>query len=60
MTVMTDHLRAHWDERHDDRYRWWVKLSSGSEWVVLVRDRQMREACIDLRTGAVRKWGERI
>lgn len=27
---------------------------------VLVRDRQMREACIDLRTGAVRKWGERI
>lgn len=31
-----------------------------SEWVVLVRDRQMREACIDLRTGAVRKWGERI
>jgi phenylacetate-CoA ligase len=26
----------------------------------ILRDRQMREACIDLRTGAVRKWGERM
>lgn len=32
----------------------------GCEWVVLVRDRQMREACVDLRTGAVVKWGERL
>lgn len=36
------------------------RAAPDSEWVVLVRDRQMREACIDLRTGAVRKWGERI
>ncbi len=32
----------------------------GCEWVVLVRDRQLREACVDLCTGAVTKWGERL
>lgn len=36
------------------------RLVSDCEWVVLVRDRQMREACIDLKTGAVRTWGERL
>ena len=51
---------------YPDGWRFWALAGSvgradpHSEWVVLVRDRQMREACIDLRTGAVRKWGERI
>ena len=29
----------------------------GTEWVVLRRGDELREACVDVETGAIRRWG---
>lgn len=36
------------------------RAETGCEWVVLVRGRELQEARVDLATGAVTKWGERL
>lgn len=50
---------------YPDGWRFWALAGSvgrqqrGSEWVYLIRGADIREALVDLRTGAVIKWGER-
>lgn len=50
---------------YPDGWRFWALAGSvgrqqcGSEWVYLIRRGDIREALIDLQTGAIIKWGER-
>lgn len=52
------------DVDYPDGWHFWCLAGTagrnqpGCEWVVLTRNRQMREASVDLTTGEVRKWGE--
>lgn len=54
------------EQDYPDDWRFWALAGSvgrqqrGSEWVYLIRGADIREALVDLRTGAVTKWGERI
>ena len=53
------------EQDYPDDWRFWALAGSvgrqqrGSEWVYLIRGADIREALVDLRTGAVLKWGER-
>ena len=50
---------------YPDGWRFWALAGSvgrqqrGSEWVYLIRRGDIREALVDLQTGAIVKWGER-
>lgn len=53
------------EQDYPDDWRFWALAGSvgrqqrGSEWVYLIRGADIREALVDLRTGAIIKWGER-
>ena len=52
-------------DAYPDGWRFWALAGSvgrqqrGSEWVYLIRRGDIREALVDLQTGAIVKWGER-
>lgn len=33
------------------------RASDDTEWVILRRGNELREACVDIETGAIRRWG---
>ena len=49
-----------------DGWRFWCLAGAlgrqvpGCTWAILTRRDEWREACVDVETGAVRQWGERI
>ena len=51
---------------YPSRWQFWClagalgRQMQGCTWVILSRDGKLREACIDIETGVVRQWGERI
>ena len=53
------------EQDYPDGWRFWALAGSvgrqqrGSEWVYLIRRGDIREALVDLQTGAIVKWGER-